>query len=629
MEDLLSSLLMEWESRLESGSPISAEELCVGSPELLTELKRRIDLLEVIQPFFHDEPLQDPPLALAIEGYEVLSLLGQGGSSHVYLARDLQLDRLTAIKVPHRYLTVHAKVMSRIAQEARMLAALKHPNIVTVYSVGKTRDYPYLAVEYVKGGHLRQHLEQWQTNPQELVAIMARACEGLAYIHQNKLLHRDLKPSNILLDTGKQPRIADFGLAALLQPDGTLQTASTFVVGTPAYMAPEQARNQRELLGPATDLWSMGVILYELSTGKLPFGREGVSPRLAQKPMPRLKLPSQLNPRFNKDFDLIVSRCLQVDPLDRYPSALDLKGDLDRWLAGDPLSHNALRSCYHFFVKQKKIALTSLLFFAMLLVFYWLGRSFTIGQQEYDDHALFDQKCSVLQAALLQQKTLNLLEPSEHPKAYLWHTGDRKRPFDFSGSQQLRAFVPDLLDLFQYLPPAVNTIDFRFEIDTSINVERGGQIGLYIARCPTSNGHVIYGPIFDIQPYGIVPRMGIIEYVANQYAARTYYFAEPNEPLPIQAHTLNCTLAFNAKQMLLYINGQCYMNKDVSVYARELQKTLNRKWLVNEPLLPILNQDALFPEQGVVGLYLNHASMKMQKLTLSIRQELFALTQSP
>jgi WD40 repeat protein/tRNA A-37 threonylcarbamoyl transferase component Bud32 len=268
-----------------------------------------------------------------IPGYEILGELGRGGMGVVYKARQVKLDRLVALKMILAERHAGEADLARFRTEAEAIARLQHPSIVQVYEIGEHEGKPYFSLEFCSAGSLAQRLDGTPLQPNEaarLVETLARAMEAA---HQKGIIHRDLKPANVLLLTDGTPKITDFGLAKKLNEAG--QTASGAVLGTPSYMAPEQASGKGKVVGPASDVYALGAILYELLTGRPPFRAPSALDTLLQvvadDPVP----PRQLQSRTPKDLETICLKCLQKEPPKRYVSALDLAEDLRRYQAGE------------------------------------------------------------------------------------------------------------------------------------------------------------------------------------------------------------------------------------------------------------------------------------------------------
>jgi serine/threonine-protein kinase len=268
--------------------------------------------------------------------YEILGELGRGGMGVVYKARQKGLNRLVALKMLLAGAHADDILLQRFNTEAEAVARLHHPNIVQIYEVGQMDGVPYFSLEFVDGQGLNKKLggkPQPFREAAELMMVLARA---MHYAHEHQIIHRDLKPGNILLTSAGVPKIADFGLAKRLEGDIS-QTRSGTLMGTPGYMAPEQARGENHDIGPAADTYALGAILYELLTGRAPFVAAGVMETimrvLKEEPVP----PSQLRAKLPPDLETICLKCLQKEPPRRYASAGAMADDLDHYLAGEPI----------------------------------------------------------------------------------------------------------------------------------------------------------------------------------------------------------------------------------------------------------------------------------------------------
>ncbi|HKB03746.1 MAG TPA: protein kinase [Gemmataceae bacterium] len=282
------------------------------------------------------EPVARPAGPVAVAGYEILGELGRGGMGIVFKARQVALDRVVALKMilagPHATPTV----LARFRAEALAVARLQHPSIVQVFEVGEAARLPYLSLEFVDGGSLSKKVAHEPQPPgyaAETVRALARA---MAYAHERGVIHRDLKPANVLLAADGTPKITDFGLAKRLEGD-SLQTQAGAVLGTPSYMAPEQASGETDRIGPLVDVYALGAVLYDLLTGRPPFAGTTVLDTLemvrTREPVP----PGQLAGKLPRDLETITLKCLQKDPARRYASAGALADDLGRFLEGKPI----------------------------------------------------------------------------------------------------------------------------------------------------------------------------------------------------------------------------------------------------------------------------------------------------
>src|SRR5262245_29779783 len=280
-------------------------------------------------------PLEGPPLP-AVPGYEVEAVLGHGGMGVVFKARHLRLNRVVALKMAlaGSYAGPHER--ERFRREAEAVAALRHPNVVQVYDVGEAAGRPYFTMEFLEGGSLAHRLTGTPQPARQAAQLVATLAGAVQAAHQSGVVHRDLKPGNVLLTADGTPRISDFGLARRLDTDGGLSWTGT-PLGTPSYMAPEQALGQAHAVGPAADVYALGAILYELLTGRPPFRAETAAETLrqvvSQDPVP----PSRLNAKVPRDLETICLKCLHKEPRLRYASAAALAEDLRRFLLGEAI----------------------------------------------------------------------------------------------------------------------------------------------------------------------------------------------------------------------------------------------------------------------------------------------------
>jgi WD40 repeat protein len=333
-------------------SGCTPEEVCAAYPELLPEVRRRWLQICAVKADIRElfpTPGSSPVAGTAsypsrhgggelpqIPGYEVEALLGRGGMGLVYKARHLRLNRFIALKmlITGAYAGPHER--TRFQREAEAVASLRHTNIVQVYDVGDHEGSPYFTMELLEGGSLAQRLAGTPQPARTSAALLATLAEAMQVAHRGGIVHRDLKPANILLTADGTPKVADFGLARYF--DGELGLTLTGTrIGTPSYMAPEQVTGKVGAIGPAADIYSLGVLLYEMLTGRPPFRGESASETERQVIQDEPVSPSRLNRKVPRDLETICLKCLEKDPKRRYPTAGALADDLGRYLNLEPI----------------------------------------------------------------------------------------------------------------------------------------------------------------------------------------------------------------------------------------------------------------------------------------------------
>jgi serine/threonine-protein kinase len=336
------------ESMLDSGStPEQVYADCPGLLPMVREQWVRIRALEsgldllFPSPKPVEEADENQQLRLwqgrpQIPGYEIGEILGRGGVGVVYQARHLKLNRPVAIKMLLSGLYASETEQKRFLREAESIASVRHENLVRVYDVGDAQGCLYFTMELIDGGTLAHELGGMPLHPAKAAVFLKAVAEAIEVAHSMGIVHRDLKPSNILLTEDGTPKISDFGLARRYEEQPDI-TRSGDRIGTPSYMAPEQAAGRHNEVGPLADLYSLGAILYEMLTGRPPFRADTAADTQQQLLGEEPARPSRLNTKIPRDLETICLKCLQKDPSRRYSSATALAEDLGRFLDDEPI----------------------------------------------------------------------------------------------------------------------------------------------------------------------------------------------------------------------------------------------------------------------------------------------------
>jgi len=351
----LAHLLADLSEQMRQGQAPDLDAAAARHPDLAAELRELWGAVlfaeELAQgergataPYSIQQGTNAPPLPGTFGDYELLEEIGRGGMGIVYKARQRSLNRPVALKMILNGQLATPEDLARFRREAEAAAHLDHPNIVPVYDAGEQEEHAYFSMRLVEGQTLAALLARGPLRPSDAARYLAAISRAVQYAHEHGILHRDLKPSNILLDADDQPHITDFGLAKLAewtrgtQAQSTALTATGAIVGTPAYMSPEQVSNRRGTPSPASDVYSLGVILYEMLTGRPPF--QAATPIdtlllvLDQDPVP----PRLFNRGVDADLEMICLKCIQKEPELRYASARALAADPEAYLHGESLA---------------------------------------------------------------------------------------------------------------------------------------------------------------------------------------------------------------------------------------------------------------------------------------------------
>jgi serine/threonine protein kinase len=295
------------------------------------------------------ESAKVPDIKPEIEGYQIIDKLGEGGMGSVWRAVQLSTHRQVALKVMKPGLFGSEKAQSRFEREVELAAGLEHPNIARVYESGLHQGMFYYAMELEEGEDLDQYVRGHKLTQREILKTFHTVCEAIQYAHQRGVIHRDLKPSNIIVTDDGQPHILDFGLAkAFLESDkGQDISIDGDVFGTPAYMSPEQAGGCLDVIDTRTDVYSLGVILFNLLTNQWPYDVSGSYYEVLRNIQEQEPIrPSKIIPRFDADLEAILLKALAKEPDKRYQSAVELACDIQYWLEGFPVTAQSVTTSY-------------------------------------------------------------------------------------------------------------------------------------------------------------------------------------------------------------------------------------------------------------------------------------------
>lgn len=313
--------------------------------------------------FWEETPVKKPAPARTFSHFELLDELGRGGMGVVYRARDLNTERIVALKVLQAHHLDVPDLVLRFRSEVRAVSSLDHAYVLPIHEVGEYEGIPFFSMKLTTGGSLAQSIGNYRNKPREAAQLLAKVARGVQHAHERGILHRDLKPGNILLDAAGEPYVCDFGLAKWIEDDQKL-TVTAAVLGTPHYIAPEQALGSKALT-TAVDIYSLGAILYELLTGRPPFIGATVLETLVASQEKIPDRPSSIAKNVPADLETICLKALEHAPGSRYPTAGAFADDLENWLAGRPITARPVNAAEQLWRWAKRNPLPALLVVAL------------------------------------------------------------------------------------------------------------------------------------------------------------------------------------------------------------------------------------------------------------------------
>lgn len=347
----------------------------------------------------------DPVLPMTVGRFRLLARLGAGGMGTVYEAEDTKLGRTVALKMIRASRFASAGEKARFDREAAAVAQFDHENIVPLYEVGEVEGHAFLVMKVVRGGTLADRIRAGPMPPTEAARLLAAVAAAVQHAHDKGVLHRDLKPSNVLLDEAGQPWLTDFGMARMMDEESDLTTTAA-QIGTPQYMSPEQAAGRAREVSPASDVWALGAMLYQMLSGKAPYLGEtslAIMHSVVSDEPPKLVATN----RLERDLAVMVDRCMQKDASQRLSSAGKLASDLERWLRGEPIQSRAVRKwpAWHW---GAAVALA-----VLGLAFVWRNKTATVTETRPVFSVAVQEGSLTVRSASTLDAALTLRQPQE------------------------------------------------------------------------------------------------------------------------------------------------------------------------------------------------------------------------
>jgi serine/threonine-protein kinase len=512
-DDRLSDVLVACLEAIDRGQVVDAQVWSSCYPEFGAELEQFLANVETLERWaaplraaveasaaatpdpdvtLPEEPLPTPlPPLRSFGDYELLEEIAHGGMGIVFKAWQRSLKRLVALKMIRAGTLASAADRQRFRQEAETVAHLDHANIVPIYEVGEHAGQWFFSMKLIEGGNVARNLDRLAGDLESACRLLILAARAVHHAHERGVLHRDLKPSNILIDARGQPYVTDFGLAKRMEVDLDLSLPGA-IVGTPGYMAPEQAFGERSLT-PATDVYGLGVILYTLLTGRPPFRGATHFETLQQVREREPERPSRINRRVDASLEAICLKCLEKEPKRRYASAAALADDLDRWLAQEPISVHPEswaargRRFLRRRVRGIAISLAVLLLPILTLLLAYLNRDLSVEERETKRQ---QQAKEMIAQDLAAGRPVQLLGDSGLPASYGWSTQEptAKIVQTNDGSFALQCWERGLLELVP--DPQTDRFRYRAEVRHDHTIRDDAVAGIYCMyhQQPTAGG---------------------------------------------------------------------------------------------------------------------------------------------
>jgi hypothetical protein len=587
----------------------------------------------------------------AARRYEILSELGRGGMGIVYRARDRLLDRVVALKKLRNGPGAHAEEVRRFFREARALARLRHPHIVPVYDIGADGEDPFFTMDFVAGGALKDRRDLFGGDVRTVVALMAKVAGAVHAAHDEGIIHRDLKPANVLLDADDEPRVSDFGLAKLADADESL-TREGQTMGTPAYMAPEQVAGQARDASVRTDIWSLGVILYELVVGTRPYSGRSLQEIAQQHRTLVVRRPRACRPQLHPHLETIILKCLEPEPARRYLSAGALAEDLRQWLHGGRIAARSPswpRRAWRV-VRRHPVwaaAVVLLLCAAVTAPLGWHLIALARPQGDQDRRPAIesgadpregtdsDRPAKDYYQRLVQRQPVTLIGETGPPAWSRWRVrGGGVIPSNLSdGTFTLTAADHSLLELLPALPPG-QAFRFRAEVRHQSSTARLGQVGIYFAHAHSGTAPDTHGcgtlsyndfqtlPVNPNLPPGHAPvTFGVLGYHEPGKEGKGELAIAPFRPNVLQAPGTpspwrSLAVVVTPAEVEVFWEGKPLATPPGTGAAKQSLRNLRDQMELVFQSIPVPDRQPQISPEGGLGLYVSGGEVSFRRVVV-------------